>query len=68
MLIIPFGGLMGGPMDVWDVEKYPWLVQEKEAIRFWVKELKRPFLGLSWPPVAGRCTWREVCSFRTPRG
>jgi len=38
--------VMGGPMDVWDVEKYPWLVQEKEAIRFWVKELERPFLGL----------------------
>ena len=38
--------VMGGPMDVWDVEKYPWLVQEKEAIRSWVKELKRPFLGL----------------------
>ena len=38
--------VMGGPMDVWDFDKYPWLVQEKEAIRFWVKELKRPFLGL----------------------
>jgi len=38
--------VMGGPMDVWDVDKYPWLVQEKEAIRDWVKELKRPFLGL----------------------
>jgi len=38
--------VMGGPMDVWDIDKYPWLVQEKEAIRFWVKELERPFLGL----------------------
>ena len=38
--------VMGGPMDVWDVDKYPWLVQEKEAIRYWVEELKRPFLGL----------------------
>jgi len=38
--------VMGGPMDVWDVDKYAWLVQEKEAIRYWVKELKRPFLGL----------------------
>ena len=38
--------VMGGPMDVWDVDKFPWLVEEKEAIRFWVKELKRPFLGL----------------------
>ena len=38
--------VMGGPMDVWDVDKYPWLVEEKEAIRYWVEELKRPFLGL----------------------
>ncbi len=38
--------VMGGPMDVWDVDKYPWLVEEKEAIRYWVEELNRPFLGL----------------------
>ena len=38
--------VMGGPMDVWDVDKYPWLLEEKEAIRYWVEELKRPFLGL----------------------
>ena len=38
--------VMGGPMDVWDVEEHPWLIQEKEAIRLWVKELKRPYLGL----------------------
>ena len=38
--------VMGGPMNVWDVEKYPWLLHEKDTIRFWVKELKRPFLGI----------------------
>ncbi len=38
--------VMGGPMDVWDVEDYPWLIAEKEAIRCWVKQLNRPFLGL----------------------
>ncbi len=38
--------VMGGPMDVWDVEENPWLIQEKEAIRLWVKEYKRPYLGL----------------------
>lgn len=38
--------VMGGPMDVWDVQEYPWLVQEKAAIRKWVRELQRPFLGL----------------------
>lgn len=44
----PFDALwvMGGPMDVWDVEANPWLVAEKEAIRRWVTELRRPFLGL----------------------
>ena len=24
--------VMGGPMDVWDVVEYPWLIQEKKAI------------------------------------
>jgi GMP synthase-like glutamine amidotransferase len=38
--------VMGGPMDVWDVDEHPWLVQEKQAIRHWVREMKRPFLGL----------------------
>lgn len=38
--------VMGGPMDVWDVEENPWLVPEKAAIRRWVREVKRPFLGL----------------------
>jgi len=38
--------VMGGPMDVWDVDEYPWLIAEKEAIRRWVKELNKPFLGL----------------------
>ncbi len=38
--------VMGGPMDVWDVEEHPWLVPEKQAIRTWVRDLGRPFLGL----------------------
>lgn len=38
--------VMGGPMDVWDVEECPWLIDEKRAIRRWVKDLGRPFLGL----------------------
>ena len=38
--------VMGGPMNVWDIEKYPWLVEEKNAIRFWVEEMKRPYLGI----------------------
>ncbi len=38
--------VMGGPMDVWDVDEHPWLIPEKAAIRRWVTELGRPFLGL----------------------
>ena len=38
--------VMGGPMDVWDVEDHPWLVPEKAAIRTWVRDLEKPFLGL----------------------
>ena len=38
--------VMGGPMDVWEVEAHPRLVAEKAAIRRWVRELDRPFLGV----------------------
>ena len=38
--------VMGGPMDVWDVDEHPWLVPEKAAIRRWVRELDRPFMGI----------------------
>ncbi len=38
--------VMGGPMDVWDIEEFPWLVEEKDAIRRWVGQLKKPYLGL----------------------
>ncbi len=38
--------VMGGPMDVWDIEEHPWLILEKAAIRQWVNELKKPYLGL----------------------
>ena len=38
--------VMGGPMDVWDVEEHPWLIPEKAAIRRWVRDLQRPFLGI----------------------
>ena len=33
-------------MDVWDTDTCPWLVAEKEAIRTWVQDLKKPYLGL----------------------
>ncbi len=37
--------VMGGPMDVWDVETHPWLEHEKAAIREAVIERELPFLG-----------------------
>jgi GMP synthase-like glutamine amidotransferase len=37
---------MGGPMDVWQEAEHPWLVAEKAAIRHWVSDLGRPYLGV----------------------
>ena len=36
---------MGGPMDTWMEEDYPWLIDEKEKIKHFVMDLKKPFLG-----------------------
>ena len=38
--------VFGGPMDVWEEEAHPWLAAEKAAIRRFVCELERPFLGV----------------------
>ena len=38
--------VMGGPMDVWEEEKHPWLYNEKILIREAVEERGMPFLGL----------------------
>jgi GMP synthase-like glutamine amidotransferase len=38
--------VMGGPMDVWEEDQHPWLVAEKAAIRRWVAELEKPYLGV----------------------
>ena len=38
--------VMGGPMDVWDVEENPWMIPEKQAISRWVRDLQRPYLGI----------------------
>ena len=37
--------VMGGPMDVWEDDAYPWLEPERAAIREAVVERKMPFLG-----------------------
>lgn len=43
-----FDGLwaMGGSMDVWQEEEFPWLGPEKAAIRHAVADLGMPFLGI----------------------
>jgi GMP synthase-like glutamine amidotransferase len=38
--------VMGGPMDVWEEDRYPWLTTEKDAIRRWVVGRDKPFLGV----------------------
>lgn len=38
--------VMGGPMDVWDEHRHPWLAAERRAIRRWVTGRERPFLGV----------------------
>lgn len=37
--------VMGGPMDVWEETKHPWLIAEKAAIHDWVSA-GRPYLGM----------------------
>ena len=36
---------MGGPMDIWMEDKYPWLIGEKQKIKNFVVDLKKPYLG-----------------------
>lgn len=38
--------VMGGPMDVWEEDKYPWLIDEKAAIRKAINELNMPYFGI----------------------
>jgi GMP synthase-like glutamine amidotransferase len=38
--------VMGGPMDVWEEDLHPWLIQEKAAIREAVVDRKLPYFGL----------------------
>ena len=41
---------MGGPMDTYMEDQYPWLIEEKEKIKEFVVTLKKPYLGfcLGW--------------------
>ena len=36
---------MGGPMDTYMEDPYPWLIEEKKRIKEFVVDLKKPYLG-----------------------
>lgn len=38
--------VMGGPQDVWQEDAHPWLKAEKAAIRRFVRDMGRPYLGI----------------------
>jgi GMP synthase-like glutamine amidotransferase len=38
--------VMGGPQDVWQEDQYPWFREEKAAIRKFVLDMQRPYLGI----------------------
>jgi len=38
--------VMGGPQDVWQEDQYPWFRKEKTAIRKFVLDMQRPYLGI----------------------
>ncbi len=38
--------VLGGPMDVWQEQEYPWLVEEKRFIKEAVEERGMPYFGL----------------------
>ncbi|WP_440928408.1 type 1 glutamine amidotransferase [Candidatus Pelagibacter sp.] len=42
-----FNGMfcMGGPMDTYMEQEYPWLIEEKKKIKEFVLNLKKPYLG-----------------------
>jgi GMP synthase-like glutamine amidotransferase len=38
--------VLGGAMDVWEVEENPWMEGEVQAIREWVADRAKPYIGL----------------------
>ena len=38
--------VLGGPMDVWEEAKFPWLKDEKAFIKYQVQQKGTPFLGI----------------------
>jgi GMP synthase-like glutamine amidotransferase len=38
--------VLGGAQDAWEEDKYPYLATEKQAIREWVNDRAKPYLGV----------------------
>ena len=38
--------VLGGAQDTWQDDKFPWLAEEKAAIREWVLDRAKPYLGV----------------------
>jgi len=38
--------VLGGPQQVWEEAEHPWLVAEKQAIREWIAERAKPYIGI----------------------
>ncbi|MCY4285023.1 MAG: type 1 glutamine amidotransferase [Thiotrichales bacterium] len=59
--------VMGGPMDVWEEDAYPWLEPERRAIREAVVERKMPFFGFCLGhQLLAQALGGEVGPARTP--
>ena len=59
--------VMGGPMDTWQEDEYPWLVDEKRAIRDAVLEREMPYLGVCLgAQLLADALDGEVASMATP--
>ena len=58
---------MGGPMNVWEENRYPWLVQEKLFIKNWVLKLEKPFFGICLGhQLLGEALGAQVVKSQTP--
>ena len=54
---------MGGPMDTFMEKDYPWLIDEKKAIKDFVINLKKPYLGFCLGcQLLGEVVGGKVCA------